>query len=95
MLRLFAARLSLGSIGCQPVVAGSLPAILEQRSARWIKNISAGCLEAQAASLCFPELKSAGMLVMRAFCFPKGVIFCLDVHPPTWKQKRQYMNGSC
>src|SRR5438067_11955459 len=45
-----------GSAGCQPAVAGSLPASLVRHNLRYSTRVSAGCRDLQAGSLCSPEL---------------------------------------
>jgi 5-methyltetrahydrofolate--homocysteine methyltransferase len=43
-----------GSAGCQPAVAGSLPATFSHRELPPLKSVSASCRDEQAGSLCSP-----------------------------------------
>jgi hypothetical protein len=57
----------LGSAGCQPAVAGSLPATFGEAqtdsTSRFARFVSASCRDVQAGSLRSPELNPAALIL--------------------------------
>jgi hypothetical protein len=55
---------TLGSAGCQPAVAGSLPATVSRSEyGETQKKISASCRDQQAGSLCSPALLPSQVVI--------------------------------